>query len=280
MCKFWKKYKNLELFWHYWIPVSVIWFFVSLCLASTYGDNIRGLAYLLASPLVIVGLYFASKRTGALESQSKIDSNRLLAETFAKSIELLGHDREAVRQGAIYALGKIADTNPEELIVIANTLCAFVRHECSTNKDEKPNESLAIDIEAAIKTIVKLSSKLERGEGIAKYDLSNIRLVDADFSRANLSFFNLSDSVFKRVSFEQVNFSNANLVGTVFIDTDFNKVEFDELTELSRNGQMTKTDLSSVINLTKEQLETATGKENCISSIELPKNAHPKNWKK
>lgn len=260
-----KKYK----FWLIWTPFSGLWVVVSFCIASIYLESTRGLAFLLASPLVIVGLYFASKRTSALESQNQIDSNRLLTETFAKSIELLGNEQSAVRQGAIYALGKIG-TNKEELVVIINTLCAFIRHNKPHSESLENVEtlySLPIDIEAAIKTIVKISSFIEKNSDVT-YDLSNIELKYADFSNANLSKFNLSDSNFHKCIFEKVKFHSSNLVGANFKGSDFNDSEF-------KQTELHKTNLSEVENLTQEQIDLCLGD----AETKLPKEMiAPKSW--
>lgn len=219
-------------FWVIWSPLTLLWVFVSFCVALSNGDYTRGLALLLASPLVVVGLYFASKRTAALESQSTIDSDRLLAETFAKSIELLGSEKKEVQQGAIYALGKIAETNPAELPAIVNTLCAFIRHNKLRQLDQTTN-NLSIDIEAAVKVISTISQdrKWRDNQSEREHDLSNIQLSYADFSGANLSHFNLSDSVFKKCIFENVKFFNSNLVSSKFKGSNFKGAKFDEKTE-------------------------------------------------
>lgn len=261
----------------------VIYFVISFGITYFLESGTRGFAFLLAIPLVALGLYLANQRTEALLKQSKTDSNRLLAETFAKSIELLGHKEAAVRQGAIYALGKVAKENTGELVVITDTLCAFIRHNQANSNSiaTEINKNLKIDIEAAIKTIVKLSSDFKAGdENSTKYDLSNIYLSYADFSNAKLVNFNLSDAYFNECIFEKVNFSNSNLVGTQFIKADFTEVEFNKETELSRKGQHIETNLSSVKNLTREQLNKATGVNNCKLTIKLPIELKaPKEWR-
>ncbi len=230
------------------------WGYISFCVTSIYEEATRGLAYLLAFPLVVAGLYLAYERTQSLKKQNKTDDDRLLAETFAKSIELLGDGSEAVRQGAIYALGKIAETNPSELIVIVNTLCAFIRHNqkrsgdetCDKSRSKKENSSeskkedniLNIDVEAAVATIRELSKKehfeFEKDSNRKKYDLSNIYLPYADFSRARLIDFNLSDSCFYDCVFENTDFSNSNLVGSIFHGSHFQDATFDAKTEIMK----------------------------------------------
>ena len=252
---------NKYKFWLIWTPLTILWMCASFAIVSIYGNSTRGLAFLLASPLVIVGLYFASKRTIALESQNKIDSKRLLSESFAKSIELLGNKAAAVRQGAIYALGKIAEDNDREREVITNALCGFIREKQSIpdeyretegklynfnalikdiNKiNNKENEAekvinplaffkeLSIDVEAAVKVLTKISRILNKEHKPnqpykrKKYNLSNIYLIYANFSNANLSNFDLSDSMFDNCIFEGVKFYDSSLIGSNFKGSSF-----------------------------------------------------------
>ena len=251
-CKFIKCLKG-HRFWVIWAPLSLLWILGSLWLTCIYGDSTRGLALLVAAPLVAIGLHFSSKRTKVLESENKINRDRLLTETFAKSIELLGNEQEAVRLGAIYALGKIAETNKDEFTVVVNTLCAFIRHnqsylEYGKLDDEKKEElkKLTIDIEAAVRTIAKLTEGHGEDINSTKYDLSNIYLRYADFSNANLSNFNLSDSWFYECIFEKVNFLNSNLVASNFGKSAFGKARFNEKTEIK------ETDFSKAIELSEE----------------------------
>lgn len=253
------------------------WFGYSISLASggegvkTSPGVVRGLAFLLALPIVFVALILAGQRTIAQSTQAKTDSDRLLAETFAKSIELLGHKKSEVKQGAIYALGKIAETNPAEREVIADTLCAFIRHNRHIPEEYRTGEGkpynfdklkddidegslkgfnrLAIDIEAAIKVIIKMSETLlARDNRNRLYNLSNIYLKETDFSRAKLSSFNLSDSMFDECIFEDAKFGDSNLVGSNFKNSNFKKVKFEKNTELQ------KADLSKVEGLTQQQI--------------------------
>ncbi len=243
---FWKKYP----LWLCVLALALIWFVLAVLLTLGFRESTRGLAYLLAFPLVVAGLYLAYERTQSLKKQNKTDGDRLLAETFARSIELLGHRKEAVRQGAIYALGKIAEDNHSELTAIINTLCAFIRHnrlnsqliakQGNTSRSEEydVSEHLPIDIDAAVRTIAKLTQSLNSEDDDKsknkKYDLSNTHLFLADFSNAKLVNFNLSDSYFLDCIFENTNFSNSNLVSSVFHRSDFEKATFDERTDIMK----------------------------------------------
>ena len=51
------------------------------------------------------------------------------SDAFAKSIELLGNKSPAVRQGGIYALGRIAKDNPEDHMTVIRIVTSYIRKE-------------------------------------------------------------------------------------------------------------------------------------------------------
>ncbi len=268
-----------ELLKKYWLYV-VIYFIASFCITYLLKSGTRGFAFLLAIPLVALGLYLANQRTEALLKQAKTDSNRLLSESFAKSIELLGDKAATVRQGAIYALGKIAEDNDREREVITNALCGFIREKQSipdeyrkienepydfddlvenikaanNKKDEKGNvnplaffKGLSIDVEAAVKMLTKISQILNKEHKPnqphqrRKYNLSNIYLIYADFSNANLSNFDLSDSMFDNCIFEGVKFYDSSLIGSNFKGSSFkNDAEPDKKAKFDKKTETMK----------------------------------------
>ncbi len=191
--------------------------------------------FILGLPLVALGLYLSYKRTLALDKEGVTSTKRLTTDIFARSIKLLGDEKARVRQGAIYALGKLArEESSEQREVIMHTLCAYIRDKKLTNNEkgstsDTEGSTSDIDIEAAVREIVKLSREIdlskeyEEEENVKslynKYDLSNIRLKRADFGGADLSGFNLSDSCFEdECIFESVEFFGSNLVATDFTD--------------------------------------------------------------
>jgi hypothetical protein len=116
--------------------------------ASTESDALRtgGLAALAV--LVLYGLWLYEHRDAASADRSDLDQQRQQLETarqhldqermdhdrgraaddrFAKALELLGHDADQVRVGALHALAGLARSRPEYGQTTVDILCAYLR---------------------------------------------------------------------------------------------------------------------------------------------------------
>jgi hypothetical protein len=60
---FWEKYP----LWLCVVTLALIWFVLAVLLTLGFRESTRGLAYLLAFPLVATGLYLAYERTQSLK---------------------------------------------------------------------------------------------------------------------------------------------------------------------------------------------------------------------
>ncbi len=262
------------LWWWCWRPYS-------FDLVGKHQESTRGLAFMLALPAVFIGLSLATFRTLVLEEQSQTDAKRLVSETFAKSIELLGHEERAVRQGAIYALGKLAENEKTYHSVIMNTLCAYIRKQLSCTRNMR-DEDLKIDIEAAIQVIkerkVEFDEVLEKQpDGKSKtpllYDLSNTEFPEnSDFINGNLSNFNCTDSSFCSAILEGAQLERTSFVGSNFDKADLtNALTGADLT----NADLSGADLSSAQNLRQAQIDSAKGD----ATTKLPEDINmPEHW--
>ena len=89
-------------------------------------DLLRGIGFfLLGIGVAPLGLYLAYDRTKSLKLQTETEKEKAVTEAFAKSVELLGNEREAARQGGIYALGRLARDN-SDLHPMINGYCCFL----------------------------------------------------------------------------------------------------------------------------------------------------------
>ena len=248
--------------------------------AKGEAEWLRGIGFFLAGVgIAPLGLWLANLRTGLLREQTEIEnlrtgllrerteieSKRRITDAFTKAVDLLGNDKVAVRQGGIYALGRLALEDSDERPKILAILAAYVREVGSRNLSEIPGgltsaednasetkpsstkpsskKSIHIDLEAAIAVIRDLTadddgrryhreksetiSQLEPRKSKRGLDLSNTALIDADISHAVLLRANLSDSQFRGCVFVGVHLDGANMVDSRFIDVDFRKATFD-----------------------------------------------------
>ena len=218
-------------------------------------EFLRGIGlFLLGIGVAPLGLYLAYKRTATLEVQTATEKEKNVTDAFAKSVELLGNEQVAARQGGIYALGRIAKDNPELHPMIMNIIASYIRQESrgkfkdvykekyedqtsAEDSDKKyrteqviqslRSEPVSMDIEAAVSVIRDRNTEHDRQpkEDGFFLDLSNAYLFNVDFSRTKLSKVNFSDSVMLNCIFEHTDLSEASFVGSDLRESDFRDVD-------------------------------------------------------
>ena len=123
------------------VVIAVLWLLLTVLLAwgIIYYDHLpdgekgkaewlRGIGFFLAGIGVApLGLWLAHHRTMSLSGQTENESARRITDAFTKAVELLGHESIAVRQGGIYALGRIAHENRKEHSKIMDIVAAYIR---------------------------------------------------------------------------------------------------------------------------------------------------------
>lgn len=232
--KYWK-----VLFGGIWLLVIVP---AIILIILSLGENskpelLRGIGlFLLGIGVAPLGLLLAYNRTESLKLQTDTEKEKAVTEAFAKSVELLGNQREAARQGGIYALGRLAVDNSELHPMIMDIVASYIRQESrnrffkeknerkkegkSIDKDELINElrsePMPMDIEAAIAVIRERDVQHDKipGEGEYLLDLSNAYIFTADFSNTKLSRVNFSDSVLINCVFDKTDLSESNFVAS------------------------------------------------------------------
>lgn len=211
-----------------------------------------------------VGLYLARQRTDTLMQQTKNDGKRIISEEFSRSVTLLGYDKASVRQGGIYALGRLAKDNEEMHDTIMKIICSFVRGTRGTGEEKPITTPNGTDIEAALYVI------RERKITQSHFDISNSILENGDLSEANLAGFNLSDIQAIGCIFKGTNFTKANLVSAKFGGgCDFDDAKFDQ-------ADVSNADLSMEYLLKQEQVNAMRGN----GKTKLPPNiSRPPEWK-
>ncbi len=59
--------------------------------------------------------------------RARLDRDRVADDRFAKAVELLGHDADQVRVGALHALAGLARTRPDYTQTVLDVLCSYLR---------------------------------------------------------------------------------------------------------------------------------------------------------
>lgn len=216
---------------------------IVIAIFSKGGGLLRGLGFfVLGLGVAPLGLYLANIRTESLQHQANTEKGKAITESFAKSVELLGNDRETARQGGIYALGRLARDNRELHPMIMDIVASYIRQESKTYFDksqtmvtdteadvieELSSKPMPIDIEAAIAVIRDRKSQ-DKTVGKNRYvlDLSNTYLFNADFTDTSLKKVNFSDSVLVRCAFDGTDITDSNFQSAKMTGTELSQEQY------------------------------------------------------
>ncbi|WP_116103379.1 pentapeptide repeat-containing protein [Amycolatopsis thermalba] len=156
------------------------------------------------------------------------DRERVTDERFAKSVELLGHEADQVRVGALHALAGLARSNPEYTQTVLDVLCSYLRRPF-------PHPGYGDDTdeaEARREQQVRLAAQRQiqellppRGPEAVVYDL--------DLAGARLDRFHLKGRAVGRLYLQQAQL----LHRTSFADAEFHGRVY--LTALDSRGPIT-----------------------------------------
>lgn len=163
------------------------------------------------------------------------DRGRIADERFARSLELLGHDADQVRVGALHALAGLARAHPEYTQTTLDILCAYLRRPYdhasylerrSTDTDAEPpadKDDSWRDVESARERQVRLAAQrliIDLLPAASEPDAPGYHL---DLTGAALEYFDLSH---KRVGtftarsahfYEAVSFEGTRFTGPMWL---------------------------------------------------------------
>lgn len=158
------------------------------------------------------------------------DRSRTADERFARSLELLGHDADQVRVGALHALAGLARTRPEYTQTTLDILCAYLRRpydHVSYAERRLPEDAeraeLPRDVEADRERQVRLTAQrliIDLLPSTTELETPNYNL---DLTGAALEYFDLSH---KRIGtftarsahfYEAVSFEGARFHGPIWL---------------------------------------------------------------
>lgn len=187
---------------------------------------------ILALPLAVWRGYVAEQQVKATrdnvnEARNSVDAARtaIANQRFQAGAQMLGHELNAVRLGAIYALADLAREDPLRFhIDAARLLAAFIQNprtgdEVITRRIEvKSGWEEREDVVAAIATI---GARTDAALHVENQQQFRVNLEGYDFSHMNLEGMNLS-----RLMLRKANFYDVNLKGVNFSDADLSQCTF------------------------------------------------------
>ncbi|MFJ9781867.1 hypothetical protein ACIRSS_19945 [Amycolatopsis sp. NPDC101161] len=201
--------------------------------ATSRGDALKTAGLAGGAVAALYGLWLNDRRRRVEEDRHELERTRISDERFAKSVELLGHEADQVRVGAIHALGGLARTRPEIYAqTVLDVLCAYLRR--PFKDDDSAEDARESQVRRTAQRVIRASLP-DAGTGPA-YTL--------DLSGARLDRFNLSG---KHVGL--LGAQGATIVNGVFlVDTAFTGSVF--LTGASADGP---------VDLTRTRFGAGTG---------------------
>lgn len=225
--------------------------------------------------------------------QAEIAQSGLLDNRYQTGIELLGHAKLSVQLGGIYALERVAESDPLTYHIPGmSVLSAFVRNwhikhgqegEPDNTAFDNEQKGLPEDVRAILEVIGRRSRKQHEIELERKYlvnlrgahlhrwapdvlasdpkpDFSNVDFSHADLSNADLSQVKLVHSRFFGANLSGAMLVHADLSHASFADADLSNVSFAHA-NLSKVSfwlaKLSSTRLEEVKGLTQEQVNEA-----------------------
>ncbi|WP_414936847.1 pentapeptide repeat-containing protein [Amycolatopsis sp. cmx-11-51] len=152
------------------------------------------------------------------------DRDRISDERFAKAVELLGHDADQVRVGALHALAGLARGRAIYTQTVLDILCSYLRRPFTHprykdeakppgNKPPKPG-----DPEQEQELQVRQAAQRLIGELLPAADSEGTPGYDLDLTGAVLEYFDLSDRKIGKLLLRYGGlYSSTNLSGCVFL---------------------------------------------------------------
>ncbi|WP_440900368.1 pentapeptide repeat-containing protein [Actinosynnema sp.] len=91
------------------------------------GEAIKTGGLVGASVVALYALWLNDRRRRVDEAKHELESDKVADERFARAVELLGHDADQVRVGALHALAGLARATPRYRQTVLDVLCAYLR---------------------------------------------------------------------------------------------------------------------------------------------------------
>ena len=209
-------------------------------LAETYSATLRNIGLLIAGiialPLALWRSIVAHSQAKSAQGQLATTQQSLRQERYQRGAEMLGNELLSTRLGGIYTLTRLAKDYPEEYhLQVMDLLCALVRNPYGVQQPidqgihgwedvylEQLSSSRNTPFKEDTRAIISFISQrgtvvrnLEKSQGFRP----DLRL--ANFTRANLSQANLSDTDLTGSLFLDANCDYSNFSDSILINANF-----------------------------------------------------------
>jgi hypothetical protein len=134
-----------------------------------------------------------SRRQKLEDERAEHDRSRVADERFARSVELLGHEAEQVRVGAMHALAGLARSRVEYTQTVLDVLCAYLRRPFAGKPEDPDPQVIRDERELEVRlTAQRLIADLLPHDDVKATEDQPTPHYDLDLTRAYLEYFDIS----------------------------------------------------------------------------------------
>ncbi|WP_349497431.1 pentapeptide repeat-containing protein [Crossiella sp. CA-258035] len=158
------------------------------------------------SVVALYALWLNDRRRQVEEKRQRLDTERaehdrerVSDERFAKAVELLGHEADQVRVGALHALAGIARSRPEYTQTVLDVLCAYLRRPFDIDTNDRYTTEGEVR-RSAQQLIRDLLPKPGTDAPHYNLDLMGATLSRLDLSRRMVGGLRIQDATLHRVT--------------------------------------------------------------------------------
>ena len=189
----------------------------------------KGLLTIIGGLAIILGVAVGLRRANAFEQQNKND-------TYAKAIELLGHDKEATQTGAVYTLHRMVKNDADYKEQVLEVLCGFVRAETKQDWEKATDQKKAeaegqflfqpkdkdpsLPVQTVLDVIFNTKKDLNAIGENSIYENKIADLFSVFIDKAHLYAAQMQSAILTGSFLREANMMKANLKYTNFIGAD------------------------------------------------------------
>jgi hypothetical protein len=168
---------------------------------TTGSDALRTGGLAGGSIVALYGLWLNDRRRRVTEERQEVErqhahreADRIADENFARAIELLGHEADQVRVGALHALAGLARSRPDYTQTVLDILCAYLRSPFEHPRYDQPSATWSKEMrdDAERMLVTRLTAQRLITGLLSSTDDRNGPAYDLDLTGATLEYFDVS----------------------------------------------------------------------------------------
>lgn len=178
------------------LAVAIIAFVAAVVLLLVFDPRVNGAEAVRTGGLAggaIIALYalwLNDRRRRVDEATHALESERMVVERFTRAVELLGHEADQVRVGALHALARLAHSRPGYTQTVLDVLCSYLRRPFD-HPGRQPDSTPDRDLDADRELQARLTAQRLIADLLPRADDQGV-FPDLDLTGAVLDYLDLS----------------------------------------------------------------------------------------